>query len=140
MTKTLLTLLMAALAPMAQANTEFRNVPVPLQKALHGNALKTAQMDSGVLRLQSTKAEVSELVYATFIFHNICGEQWMNPQQFKNFGLQRVELINANGSQGFAFDARGDVCQEMGKLGKNFRSFIAQYTVKCETGGCPQRP
>ncbi|MFP5465941.1 MAG: hypothetical protein ACLGG8_00215 [Gammaproteobacteria bacterium] len=136
----LLALLMAALAPLAHANTEFTNVPAQLQKALHGNSLKTAQLDKGVLRLQTTRPEVSELVYATFIFHNICGEQWMNPQQFKDFGLQRVELVNAGGSQGFAFDARGDVCEEMGKLGKNFRSFIAQYTVKCQTGGCPQRP
>lgn len=138
--KATLALLMAAVSTFAMANTEFTDVPAPLQKALHGNALKTAKLGNGVLQLQTVKPEVSELVYATFIFHNICGEQWMNPQQFAGFGLKRVELLNANGSQGFAFDARGDVCQEMGKLGKNFRSFIAQYTVKCEKGGCPQRP
>lgn len=134
----LTTLMMAAACPLALANTDFKNVPPPLQKALHGNALKSAHMEDGVLRLHTSKPEVSELVYATFVFHNICGEQWMNPQQFVQFGLKRVELLNADGSQGFAFDARGDVCEQMGQLGKNFRSFIGQYTVKCTAGACPR--
>ena len=136
--KKMLALLLAAASTLAFANTEFKNVPVPLQKALQGNSLKTAQLESGVLRMQTSKPVVSELVYATFVFHNICGEQWMNPQQFVQFGLKRVELLNADGSQGFAFDARGDVCEQMGQLGKNFRTFIGQYTVKCTAGACPR--
>ena len=48
-----------------------------------------------------------------------------------------LELFNAEGTQGFAFDARGDTCAEMGRLSKNFRSFIAQYTVACTAGSCP---
>ncbi len=138
--KPLLALLIAAAFPLAFASTDFKNVSPPLQKALHGNALKAAQLEDGVLRLTTSKPEVSELVYATFIFHSICGEQWVNPQQFVQFGLKRVEMLNADGSQGFAFDARGDVCEQMGQLGKNFRSFIAQYTVKCSAGTCPARP
>jgi len=26
----------------------------------------------------------------------------------------------------------------MGQLGKNFRTFIGQYTVKCTAGACPR--
>ena len=44
---------------------------------------------------------------------------------------------NAAGTQGFAFDARGDVCEEMGKLGKNFRTFIGKYTQACSASTCP---
>lgn len=138
--KLLLTLLIAVACPLAGASTEFKNVSPPLQKMLHGNALKTAHLEDGVLRLHSSKPEVSEIFYNTFVFHNICAEQWVNPQQFAQFGLKRVELLNVDGSQGFAFDVRGDVCTQMGQLGKNFRSFIAQYTVKCSAGTCPQRP
>jgi hypothetical protein len=32
------------------------------------------------------------------------------------------------------------VCAEMGQMGKNFRSFIAQRTVSCDAGTCPARP
>lgn len=138
--KTLLALLLAAAFPLAFASTDFKNVSPPLQKALHGNALKTAQLQDGVLRLITSKPEVSELTYGTFIFHSICREQWVNPLQFAQFGLKRVELLNADGSQGFAFDAQGDVCEKMGQMGKNFREFIAQYTVKCSAGTCPARP
>ena len=49
-----------------------------------------------------------------------------------------MELLNATGTQGYAFDARGDVCEQMGQLGKNFRTFINQRTVKCEGGNCPK--
>ena len=83
---------------------------------------------------------VSELVYSTFVYYNICAVQWNHPEQFAQIALKRVELLDAAGAQGFAFDARGDVCVQMGKMGKNFRTFIAQYTVKCDAGTCPQHP
>jgi hypothetical protein len=93
-----------------------------------------------VLRLQMDKPEITELVYSTFIYHGICAEQWRSPERFTGVQLNRVVLLNAPGSQGFAFDVRGDVCVQMGELGKNFRAFIGQYTVKCDAGTCPQRP
>lgn len=121
----------------AQANPGFKNVPPLLHKSIQHGGVTAAQFDSGVLRARLNKPEVSELVYDNFVFHHICAKQWYEPQQFANVGLTRVELLNAKGDQGFAFDARGDVCAEMGKLGKNFRTFIGQYTMACAAGGCP---
>ena len=138
--KKLLALLISAACTLAMANTEFKNIPAPMQKALRGNALKTVHLDNGVMRLQMDKPVVTELVYSTFVFHNICAEQWHNPEQFAKLALTRVELLNATGAQGFAFDARGDVCVQMGQLGKNFRTFIGQRTVPCEAGTCPKHP
>ena len=135
-----LALLIGAASTLAFAGTEFKNVPETLQKSLQGNSLKTAQLDQGVLRLQMDKPVVSELVYSTLIFHNICGVQWHYPEQIAQFALKRVELLDAAGAQGYAFDTRGDVCVQMGQLGKNFRTFIAQHTVKCDAGICPQHP
>jgi hypothetical protein len=123
-----------------RATTDARGLCRSSQKALRGNALKSVQLDNGVMRLQMDKPVVTELVYSTFIFHNICAEQWHNPEQFAKLALTRVELLNATGAQGFAFDARGDVCVQMGQLGKNFRTFIGQRTVQCEAGTCPKRP
>lgn len=140
-TKNLLALLLGAACALAAAGeTQFKNVPAQLQKSLRGNALKSASLDNGVLRLQMDKPEVSELVYGTFVFHNVCAEQWHHPEQFAQWALARVELLNATGTQGYAFDARGDVCEQMGRLGKNFRTFIAQRTVKCDAGTCPRQP
>ena len=135
-----LALLIGVASSLAFAGTEFKNVPETLQKSLQGNSLKTAQLDNGVLRLQMDKPLVSELVYSTFVYYNICAVQWNHPEQFAQIALKRVELIDAAGAQGFAFDARGDVCVQMGKMGKNFRTFIAQYSVKCDAGTCPQHP
>ena len=132
-------LLLCTASTLALADGEFKNVPPLLQKALHGNALKGAQFDGGVLRVQMNKPEVSELVYATFVFHSVCAQQWRHPQEFAQLGLTRAELVNAPGTQGFAFDARGDVCAQMGEMGKNFRTFIAQRTVACQGGSCPTR-
>ena len=121
----------------AQANPGFKNVPPLLHKSIQHGGVTAAQFDGGVLRAQLNKAEVTELVYQTFVFHNICAREWYEPQQFASLGLARVELLNAKGDQGFAFDTRGNVCTEMGRLGKNFRTFISQYTVACTAGGCP---
>lgn len=137
--KKLLALLIGAASTLAiAAAPEFKNVPAPLQKSLSHHGLKTAQLDNGVLRLQMDKPEVSELVYTTFIYHGICAEQWRSPERFTGVTLNRVELLNTNATQGYAFDVRGDVCVQMGQMGKNYRTFINQYTVKCEGGACPR--
>ncbi|WP_119966420.1 hypothetical protein [Simplicispira lacusdiani] len=137
--KKLLALLIGTVSTLAiAAAPEFKNVPAPLQKSLSHHGLKTAQLDNGVLRLQMDKPEVSELVYTTFIYHGICAEQWRSPERFTGVNLARVELLNTNATQGYAFDARGDVCVQMGQMGKNYRTFINQYTVKCEGGTCPR--
>ncbi len=130
-------LMACAASTLALADTAYMNVPPLLHKSIQAGGVTAAQFDGGVLRAQLGKSEVSELVYGTFIFHNICAKEWYEPQQFARLGLSRVELLNAAGNQGFAFDARGDVCTEMGKLGKNFRSFIGQHTVACTASGCP---
>lgn len=135
--KHLIALLACAASTLALADTEYKNVPSLLHKSIQAGGVRVAQYDGGVLRARLGKNEVSELTYSGFIFHNVCAKEWFEPQQFAQLGLSRVELLNAAGNQGFAFDARGDVCTEMGKLGKNFRSFIAQYTVACTAEGCP---
>ena len=136
----LLALLLSAVCTLAVAETDLNHLPAPLNKSLRGNAIKSAQLDNGVLRLQMDKPAVSELVYSTFVFHNICAEQWHHPDQFAKLALAKVELLNASGQQGYAFDARGDVCVQMGQLGKKFGAFIAQRTVPCEAGVCPKHP
>ena len=136
--KKLLALLIGAASTLALAAPEFKNVPAPLQKSLAHHGLKTAQLDNGVLRLQMDKPEISELVYSTFIYHGFCAEQWRSPERFAGVPLNRVELLNTNSTQGYAFDVRGDVCVQMGQMGKNYRTLIGQHTVKCEGGACPR--
>ena len=55
-------------------------------------------------------------------------DQWRHPAQFAEYGLQRVEMLNADASQGFAFDASGDVCERMGKMGQKYRELINPRT------------
>lgn len=136
--KKLLVLLMGAASALACAAMEFKNVPEPWHKPLSHHSLKSAQLDNGVLRLQLDKPEVTELVYSTFIFHGICAEQWRTPERYAALGLTRVELLDAAGAKGFAFDARGDACEQMGQMGKNFRTFIRERTVVCQGGTCPR--
>ena len=131
----LLALVACATTTLAWANPDFKNVPPSMQKSLHG--ISAAQFDGGVLRAQMNKPEVTELVYATFVFHSICAPQWRQPQAFAQAGLARVELLNADGSQGFAFDARGDVCARMGQMGQNYRGLITQHTSACTAQSCP---
>lgn len=116
---------------------EYSNVDASLQKALGHGSLKAAQMQDGVLRVVLTKPELTELTYYTYVYHDICAHQWRQPQIFAQWKLQRVEVFNVSTSQGFAFDARGPVCADMGQMGQNYRSVIAQRTQACKAGACP---
>ncbi|WP_027995220.1 hypothetical protein [Simplicispira psychrophila] len=135
-----LALLISAASTLAIAGVEFKNVPEPMHKPLSNHGLKSAQLDNGVLRVQINKPVVNELVYSNFIVHGICAEQWRNPARFATLGLTRVEALDASGTQGFAFDARGGICEQMGVMGQNVRTLINQRSVVCNAGVCPPQP
>jgi len=123
----------------ASAATSFAGVPVPLGSFLGMHQVKEASWKNGVLRVQLQKAEVSELVYYTFIYHGVCSEQWHKPEAFNKMGLARVEVLDAAGAKGFAFDGDAAVCAEMGSMGKKFGDFIGGRSSRCEAGACAKR-
>ena len=135
-----LALLISAASTLAFAGVEFKNVPESMHKPLSNHKLKTAALDKGVLRLQMDKPVLSELVYSNFIVHGICAEQWRHPERFATLELTRVELLDASASQGFAFDARGGICEQMGRTAQNVKTLIDQRTVVCNAGACPAQP
>lgn len=111
-------------------------VPEPLGSYLGLHHVKQAAMKDGVLRVQLEKAAVSELTYFTFIYHGICAEQWRKPAAFNAMGLKRVEVLDAAGASGFAFDGDAAVCAEMGNMGKKYGDFIRERTSACQMGKC----
>lgn len=124
------------MAMVAIAGTELKNVPEPLNKSLVSHGIQSAAMDGSVLRVVLNKPVLTELTYFTFIYHGICAEQWRSPQTFAKMGLRRVEVLDAAGAAGFAFDGDSATCADMGQMGKNFRTFIGERTTKCEAGRC----
>ena len=133
-----LALLICAASTLAFAGVEFKNVPESMHKPLSNHKLKTAELDkAGVLRLQMDKPVLSELVYSNFIVHGICAEQWRNPERFASLALTRVELLDASAAEGFAFDARGDICEQMGRTSQNIKTLVDQRSVVCHAGVCP---
>lgn len=124
-------------AGVCAAGTAFTQVEPTLQQALAHSQLESAQMKEGNLRVVLNKADLTELSYATFIFHDICAHQWRQPAVFAQWKIARVEVLARGAQQGYAFDARGSACADMGELGKNFRSFIMQRSKTCSAGVCP---
>jgi len=132
--------LLAGVCSVAMADLTFKNIPESLQRPLLGNALASAEMDAqGVLHLRSNKPVISELEYNNFVMHGLCSEQWRNPARFAAWNLSIVELWAADGQQGYAFDASGDVCEQLGKFGQpgqNYRKRVAERTTVCQQGQC----
>ena len=134
----MLALLLSAVCTLAVAETDLNHLPAPLNKSLRGNAIKSAQLDNGVLRLQMDKPAVSELVYSTFVFHNICADGGTTPTSSPNWHwpggtAQRVS------QQGYAFDARGDVCVQMGQLGRSLAPSLRSARCRAKRA-CPKHP
>lgn len=123
-------------AVLAWAGTDFKNVPALLEKSLGMHSVKNAAMEAGVLRVALHKTTLTELTYSTFIYHGICAEQWRSPEKFAKYGITRVEVLDAAGAAGFAFDGDAATCADMGQMGKNFGTFIGQRTSKCAAGQC----
>ena len=138
--KNWITLGMGCLAMVAYAGTELTNVPEPLRQSLGAHGTKSAAMDGGVLRVVLNKPTLSELAFFTFIYHDVCAEQWRKPEPFAKMGLKRVEVLNAAGTDGFAFDGDAATCADMGQMGKNFRAAISQRTTPCAAGRCGAVP
>ncbi|TXH86726.1 MAG: hypothetical protein E6Q78_16465 [Rhodoferax sp.] len=139
MKSAMLSMALACATVGAAAAAPFAGVPEPLGGSLGMHQVKEATWKNGVLRVQLQKAEVSELVYYTFIYHGICAEQWHKPEAFNKMGLTRTEVLDATGAKGFAFDGDAAVCAEMGSMGKRFGNFIGERTSKCEAGACAKR-
>ncbi len=136
MKKTMLVCLFAGTTAAALAAAPFAGVPEPLGKSLGMHSVQSATMQGGVLRVQLNKPVLTELTYYTFVYHGICAEQWHSPTAFKQMGLKRVEVLDAAGVQGFAFDGDTSTCAEMGNLGKKFGVFIGERTTRCDAGQC----
>lgn len=132
-------LLLGCSFAVAWAGTDFKNVPEPLQKTLGMHGVKNAAMEAGVLRVALHKTALTELTYSTFVYHGICADQWRNPEKFAKFGITRVEVLDAAGADGFAFDGDAATCADMGQMGKKFSSFIGERTSKCTAGVCAKR-
>ena len=133
-----LAFLFCAASTLAFAGVEFKNVPEAMHKPLSNHKLKAAELDkAGVLRLQMDRPAISEMVYSNFIIHGICAEQWRNPERFASLALTRVELFDASAGEGFAFDARGDICEQMGRTGQKLKPLVDQRSVVCHAGACP---
>lgn len=139
MKRIIIACILGSAAAWSLAAAPLPNVPEPLNKSLTSHGVKSAAWDKGVLRVQLDKPAVSELVYSTFIYHGICAEQWRSTAAFNKMGLTRVEVLDAAGTQGYAFDGDAAVCAEMGNLGKKFGVFIGERTSKCEAGRCAKR-
>lgn len=127
---------LGCIAMVSFAGTELKNVPEPLNKSLHLHGTKSAAMEGGVLRVLLNKPILTELTYFTFIYHGVCADQWRYPEEFAKMGLQRVEVLDAAGAAGFAFDGNTATCADMGQMGKSFGSYISQRSTKCEAGRC----
>lgn len=132
--------LLAGVCSFASADLVFKNVPQDLEVPLQGHALTLAEKDAqGVLQLHSSKPVISELEYNNFVMHGICSHQWRNPARFASWNLSTVQLWAADGQKGYAFDASGDVCEQLGKFGQpgqNYRKLVAERTTVCQQGQC----
>ena len=127
---------LGCVATVAFASMELKNIPEPLNQSLRLHGTKSATMEAGLLRVVMRQPTLTELTYYNFIYHGICAEQWRTPEKFAQIGLKRVEVLDAAGVAGFAFDGDATTCADMGQMGKNFRTFVDRYTAKCEAGRC----
>lgn len=133
-----LLLSMTLLGGLVHSAPVYKNVPNELHKAIEIFAVERAELKDGALRVVYQKSLVTEMMYSSFL-QGMCNEWWLRPAALSKLKLSKIEVLNAIGAQGFAYEGGLSTCTELGNLKGDTAAFIAARTVRCEAGVCRKR-
>jgi len=133
---------------LALAATSAQATPLPpdLQKSLKPYTIKDASLQAGVLRIVMDRPIATWAMYYNMVTWGACAPLWEGKAKAWGGGnIERVEVRNAVGAQGFAFFGGRKECAELGGLkgGESAaKKYIEARTLVCVAGNeCrPRRP
>ncbi len=96
------------------------------------------KMNDQVLRVITGKPVLKIDFYSFNLKSSICGSYWANKDAWGHKDWQRIEFLNSDDGQGFAFVGGKSACDELGKA-KVDNNYLAQHTWVCTSGQCRPR-
>ena len=125
----------------ASATSIADDMPSELAKQIKVFKTEDSSLSNGVLRIRVTTLVVNQATFRA-IARASCWPLWMGGKKdgWAKARIDRVEVINLIGAQGFAFVGGRKSCAEWGNVtGENENAYIASRTWVCVAGACRPR-
>jgi hypothetical protein len=127
-------------------NAHAGEIPPALQKSLKPYSIGSAVLDRGALKITMSRPVVTRTMYASVVAMGACSPLWSDAR--KGWGgakIDRIEVKNAAGAQGYAFRGGRKECVELGGVSggdTEVRKYVDAHTWICVAGAeCrPRRP
>lgn len=118
-------------------------IPKELVSTIKVYQISESILADGVLRVRYSRPVINQDVFRTFI-RAACTPLWLGGKKdgWDKARIERIEVVNQLGAQGFAFVGGRNACDSLGKIpggAVNEDPFIAQNTWICVAGN-PCRP
>jgi hypothetical protein len=127
-------------------NAQAGELPPALQKSLKPYSISSAAIERGALRIAMNRPTVTRAMYSSVVLMGACSPLWNDARKaWGSASISRVEVRNAAGAQGFAFQGGRKECVELGQVSggdAEVRKYVDARTWVCVAGAeCrPRRP
>ncbi|WP_216857591.1 hypothetical protein [Burkholderia sp. S171] len=124
-------------------NAHADQVPPALQKSLAPYSIKDATIEGGALKITVNRSTVTRAIYSNIVTMGACSPLWGDQKKaWGSASISRVEVRNAIGAQGFAFQGGRKECHELGQASgvEASKQYLAAHTLVCIAGAeCRER-
>lgn len=115
-------------------------VPSELQRNLKAYATKSIELKGDVLRVTMDKPVVTHEMYRMIVVGGVCGSLWTGKGGWGTTKIERAEVLNNLGAQGFAMTDLKSACDAIGTAkGDEYKPLVQRNTVTCVVGECRAR-
>lgn len=113
------------------------SVPPTILKHIKPFQIDSVGLASGTLRVVMKRPMVSDFMYHSVAINGICTALFGEPNGWGNARIDRIEVLNDIGAQGFALLDAKTTCGRVGKLADvESKQAVAAQTVSCISGSC----
>jgi hypothetical protein len=127
-------------------NAHAGELPPALQKSLKPYSISSAEIEHGALRITMNRPTVTRAMYSSVVLMGACSPLWSDARKaWGSVTISSIEVRNAAGAQGFAFQGGRKECDELGQVSggdAEVRKYVDARTWVCVAGAeCrPRRP
>jgi hypothetical protein len=121
-------------------NAMANEVPSELRRNLKPYATKSIDLKNEVLRVTMDRPMVTPEIYRTIVVGAVCGSLWTGKGGWGAAKIERAEVLNNIGAQGFAMTDLKRTCDAIGTAkGDEYKPLLERNTVTCVVGECRKR-
>lgn len=116
-------------------------VPPRLMRNLKGHHVMRVSLQKGILKLVTTHAVVTRDIYEKVVTEGACSVLVTNPEKgWEKARIDRIEVLNQDERQGYAFVDARNTCLELGKIrDENQRkAYFSKQTWICTVEICDE--